>query len=84
MLLERPIPVEQTGESTEFKRRLPKDGDMASLVELEKIYDFIRMLDADGYPSAFIENDHFRFEFSDATFNADDIVAEVKITMRIS
>ena len=84
IILERPIPVEQTGEPTEFRRRLPKDGDLAGLTELEKIYDFIRMLDADGYPSAFIENDYFKFEFSGATLNAEDIVAEVKITRRIS
>lgn len=80
---EQPIPVEQFGEPTEFRRRLPKDGDLAGLAELEKIYDYIRMLDADGYPSAFIENNNFRFEFSGATLNAEDIVAKVKITRRI-
>ncbi len=84
IVLEQPIPVEQTGEPIEFRRRLPKDGDLAGLTELETIYDFIRMLDADGYPSAFIENNDFRFEFSDATLNAEDIVAKVKITRRIS
>ncbi len=84
IILEQPIPVEQTGEPTEFRRRLPIDGDLAGVAELKKIYDFIRMLDADGYPSAFIENDYFRFEFSGATLNAEDIVAEVKITRRIS
>jgi methionyl-tRNA formyltransferase len=84
IVLEQPIPVEQTGEPTEFQRRLPKDGDFACLTELEKVYDFIRMLDADGYPSAFIENDYFKFEFSGAILNAEDIVAEVKITRRIS
>lgn len=84
IILEQPIPVEQAGEPTEFRRRLPKDGDLAGLAQLEKIYDFIRMLDADGYPSAFIENNDFRFEFSGATLNAEDIVAKVKITRRIS
>ncbi len=84
IILEQPIPIEQTGEPTEFRRRLPKDGDLAGLAELEKIYDFIRMLDADGYPSAFIENDYFKFEFSGATLNAEDIVAKVKITRRIA
>ena len=84
IVLEQPIPIEQVGEPTEFRRRLPKDGDLTGLTELEKIYDFIRMLDADGYPSAFIENDYFRFEFSCATLTAEDIVAKVKITRRIS
>jgi len=84
IVLEQPIPIEQVGEPKEFRRRLPKDGDLTGLTELEKIYDFIRMLDADGYPSAFIENDYFRFEFSEATLTAEDIVAKVKITRRIS
>lgn len=84
IVLEQPIPIEQVGEPTEFRRRLPKDGDLTGLTELEKIYDFIRMLDADGYPAAFIENDYFRFEFSCATLTAEDIVAKVKITRRIS
>jgi methionyl-tRNA formyltransferase len=82
--LEQPVPVEQNGVPTEFRRRLPKDGDLARLTELEKIYDFIRMLDADGYPSAFIENSYFRFEFSSATLNAENIIAEVKITRKLS
>lgn len=83
IILEQPIPVEQTGEPTEFQRRSPKDGDLAGLTELEKIYDFIRMLDADGYPSAFIENNFFRFEFKRAFLKEEELVAEVKITRRI-
>ena len=31
------------------------------------MYDYIRMLDADGYPKAFIENEYFKFEFSKAS-----------------
>jgi methionyl-tRNA formyltransferase len=77
---ERPEPIEQTGEITEFKRRLPEDGNLASLDDLETLFDYIRMLDADGYPPAFIETDCFRLEFNRATENPNDIVAEVKIT----
>ena len=84
IIVEQPQPVDQTGNPLEFQRRLPKDGNLAELTELEKVYDFIRMLDADGYPPAFIESNQFRFEFTRATLNSEDVVAEVKITRRVS
>jgi len=83
IILEQPKPVDQTGKSIEFQRRLPKDGDLADLTELEKVYDFIRMLDADGYPPAFIDNGHFRFEFTNASLNSEDVVAKVRIIRRV-
>ena len=47
---------------------------------IEKVYDYIRMLDAEGYPKAFIENEYFRFEFSRATLKSDNsIIADVRI-----
>jgi methionyl-tRNA formyltransferase len=82
--LEQPKPVDQNGPPIEFQRRLPKDGDLAGIAELETAYDFIRMLDADGYPPAFIDNGYFRFEFTHASLNSEDIVAKVKITRRTS
>ena len=80
---EQPEPIQQTGKPTEFRRRLPGDGNLASLDELGKMFDYIRMLDADGYPAAFVETDYFRFEFSRATMNSEDVVAKVKITRRV-
>ncbi len=39
------------------------------------------MLDADGYPNAFIENEDFKFEFSNASLNkGEEIKAEIRIT----
>ena len=50
------------------------------LKELKSIYDYIRMLDADGYPNAFIENDYFKFEFFNASLKKnEEINAEVRI-----
>lgn len=84
IIFEQPKPVDQTGNPTDFQRRLPKDCDLAHLTELEKIYDFIRMLDADGYPSAFIETEHLKFEFTHAAFDRNLVEAKVKITRRKS
>ena len=73
-------PVPQEGDVTEFKRRKPSQSDIAELDSLEKVYDYIRMLDCEGYPQAFFENENFRFEFSRASFGPnDEILANVKI-----
>ena len=73
-------PVPQQGEIVEFKRRKKEESNMGELTTMEQVYDYIRMLDAEGYPHAFIENEHFVFEFTDASVEAvDTITAKVKI-----
>lgn len=79
---EQPTPQPQVGEPTSFGRRTPRDGDLAELDELEKVFDYIRMLDADGYPSAFLETENFRLEFSRASLKPDSIIADVQISRR--
>ena len=38
------------------------------------------MLDANGYPHAFVENENFKFEFRKATFiSGQELEAKVKI-----
>jgi methionyl-tRNA formyltransferase len=74
-----PIPRPQTGEPTEFKRRKPKEGSIHNAESLEQIHDFIRMLDADGYPPAFLEYGGFRLEFRRSSRYHDRVVAEVTI-----
>lgn len=73
-------PKEQKGDVVHFKRRKPKDSNLVDLKELKDIYNHIRMLDADGYPKAFIENEYFKFEFSNASLKkGEEIKAEIKI-----
>ena len=75
-------PVPQEGDPVVFKRRKPEQSDMSGLEKLEEIFDYIRMLDADGYPHAYIEKE-FRYEFTRASIKADgSIVADVKITKK--
>lgn len=50
-------PVPQEGDPVVFKRRKPEQSDMSGLEKLEEIFDYIRMLDADGYPHAYIEKE---------------------------
>lgn len=40
------------------------------------------MLDADGYPKAFLENNGLKFEFTNAKFADNKIIANVKIEVK--
>lgn len=79
---EQPTPQPQVGEPTIFSRRSPREGDLTKLDDLEKLFDYIRMLDAEGYPSAFLETEHFKLEFSRASLKQDSVIADVKISRR--
>lgn len=74
-----PVPIIQSGEVTTFKRRKPEDSNIMEIEELNKIFDYIRMLDAEGYPKAYIEIDHFKLEFSRPSFKGNEILADVRI-----
>jgi methionyl-tRNA formyltransferase len=45
-----------------------------------RLQDFIRMLDAEGYPRAFLDHQGFRFEFSSARRKNGVLLADVRIT----
>lgn len=79
----RPTPTQQRGEVAYFKRRQPADGDLVPLETLEQIYDFIRMLDAKGYPPAFISIGHLNLEFSEASLQKEFVEAKVRIRREI-
>lgn len=73
-------PSPQFGETVNFKRRKPEDSNIADLSSINDIYDYIRMLDCEGYPPAFIELEHFRIEFTNAQFeNRNKLNANVRI-----
>lgn len=80
IISEQPKPVPQAGEVVLFKRRSEEESEIPEVVSLENLYDFIRMLDAEGYPRAFIKYKGFRYEFRRATLYNDRIVADVVIT----
>ncbi|MGR3176661.1 MAG: methionyl-tRNA formyltransferase [Candidatus Anammoxibacter sp.] len=82
MVNTEPPAVEQIGEVFTFSRRKPEDGDISHLTELEQVFDYIRMLDADGYPNAFLETEHFRFEFKRPSLKFGEIISDVTITRK--
>lgn len=77
-----PTPIEQIGEPSYFERRKPEQGNLLDTGTIEQVFDMIRMLDAEGYPHAFINVGNFRLEFTRASRKADSLVADVKITLQ--
>lgn len=82
LLANEPTPVEQEGDVVLFPRRKPLDGDVSALSSLDQVYDYIRMLDADGYPKAFLETGNFRLEFERSSLKYGKVLADVCITVR--
>jgi len=72
-------PINQSGEVTVFKRRSPELSDISNLESLEEVYNYIRMLDADGYPSAFLETKNLRIEFDKAQLINNKLKSNVTI-----
>lgn len=76
-----PEPQPQVGAPTVFKRRKADDGNLAAVESLDKLFDMIRMLDADGYPNAFIHAGAFKIEFTRASMKSGEVMADVRITL---
>jgi methionyl-tRNA formyltransferase len=82
IVMNEPEPAQQQGEIVYFARRKLQDGDISGLIELEQVFDYIRMLDAEGYPRAFMETEHLRLEFQRPSFRQGKIIADVIITKK--
>ena len=77
-----PKPVPQSGPVTTFARRAPEQGRLPESGPVRAIYDHIRMLDAETYPSAFLDYGEYRLEFSHAELDDGDVGARVMIRQR--
>jgi methionyl-tRNA formyltransferase len=76
----QPRPRAQRGRPTVFRRRKPAESAISPGLSLPQLHDFIRMLDGEGYPRAYLDRSGFRYEFSRATLRDGRIVADVAIT----
>ena len=78
---QQPAPTPQTGDVTTFKRRTPAQSDISKdITTLEGLFDHIRMLDAVGYPAAYLDYGNFRLAFSRPALKSGRIAASVTIT----
>ena len=80
ILTEQLMPIAQQGEVTTFSRRTPEQSDWSDATTLEEVFDRIRMLDAEGYPDAFVKVGSFKLEFSRASLKRECVIADVKIS----
>lgn len=79
-------PSPQQGEITIFARRTPDQSRVDGLVSPDQLYDHIRMLDAPGYPHAFLDCGQYVIELTNASKNTDDQgrpVVETKAVFRL-
>jgi len=78
---EKPMATPQQGEPVQFSRRSPAQSDLASCPQGDPAawYDQIRMLDAEGYPHAFLEAHGMRLEFRRVCQRSDGLHADVRI-----
>lgn len=72
-------PEEQTGEPVYFERRTADQSELKRDMSLTQIYDYIRMLDAEGYPNAYIIFGKYKLQFQKAQFDGTKIQAKVDI-----
>jgi methionyl-tRNA formyltransferase len=78
-----PVPEPQEGEVVVFQRRHPAQSELpASLPDLNAVHDFVRMLDAETYPRAFIDHGRFRIEFTRSTRYDGRVEVDARITER--
>lgn len=79
---EQPIAMPQQGEPVVFSRRTAAQSNLSdcSEGELSSWYDKIRMLDAEGYPHAFLEAHGMRLELRRVSHRSDGLHADVRIS----
>jgi methionyl-tRNA formyltransferase len=81
IIMREPKPKPQQGEVVTWKRRTPEESRIPPDIDGRALHDFIRMLDAPGYPRAFREYDGLREEYYNATLKkGGGIEAKVTIT----
>ena len=84
IILKKLTPKKQIGKITYFNRRTPDESLLSEWKDNQSMFDFIRMLDADGYPRAFINYKNMKIEFSSAKLKEGFVEAKVIITQKES
>jgi methionyl-tRNA formyltransferase len=76
-----PNPKPQQGSPVIFRRRSPDDSNLrdANISSLNDIYNFIRMLDAEGYPKAFVKIFDYHIAFFGVRVDGDKLSGSFEI-----
>jgi methionyl-tRNA formyltransferase len=76
ILKRQPTPKAQVGVPVTFSRRTPEMSRLSAGMTARQLYDFIRMLDAPGYPAAFIQVGDVTIEFRNARMVRSEVFAD--------
>lgn len=81
ILENKPNPYLQEGEPVNFKRRKPEESNIleSNVKTLDDIYDFIRMLDGEDYPNAFIQIGNLKINFKNVCRKTDKLIGNFEI-----
>ena len=72
------VPKQQEGEVVSFRRRTPEQSEIPEGLSQRQLYDYIRMLDGEGYPMAFKKYDKGKVFFSKAIFKNGIVTAKAQ------
>ena len=72
------IPHEQRGEQVVFKRRTPEQSKIPDGLTQRQLYDHIRMLDGEGYPTAYQKMSTGRIYYRNAHLKGDVVFADAE------
>ncbi len=68
--------IPQEGEVVSFKRRNSEQSEIPDGLNTRQIYDYIRMLDGEGYPSAFRRYDNGKVYYTNAEYKDGIVTAK--------
>jgi len=84
ILTDKPQPQPQSGEVVTFSRRTPGMSELSSEMTVKQLFDHIRMLDAEGYPKAFVRFGEYTFRFLRPKLSVNGILADAEIVLESS
>lgn len=73
-----PVCRPQEGEAVVFRRRSPEQSELPEGLSPRQIYDYIRMLDGEGYLPAYIKRNGGRIYFTDAGYENGAVAARAE------
>ncbi len=79
ILKRKPKPKPQTSQPTVFPRRTPGESEIPEGLSPQQLYDFVRMLDAPGYPHAFVRLGEARVELRNIRLKDGELEADATI-----
>lgn len=75
-------PVPQKGPPTIFPRRTPEQSCIPPGRRRRQLYDYIRMLDGEGYPPAYIQTEQGKIYFRNAQLEGEKLTATVSFEVK--